>query len=177
MILKTDWPGFLEELTQWPSGLPIYLARQGVVKTASSHDHERGLTIMCTCVHPLTEVSETLQAMGRSVKNGRWISGQDAQEIDQDFWIAGIAYRTEEDQPGLWMDAFPHPPTASEILTSLLDEFVSEGVVDDQDRDQFAKWGSPNIILLSPDEIQSFLDRHNSRKVEESTDAVEEVEP
>lgn len=172
MTLTTDWDSFLEELPDWPDR-PVYLSRQGVLTVATVSDSTGKRLMVTSTSKPLSEAEANLLDKGRAVRKGRWTPATDAIGDGGDFYIAGVSYLSGEDKPGLWLDVFPYRPTPSDVLAHLLNEFHAEGLIQETDRDLFSRLSRPNVVILSPEEVQGFIDRHR----QSSPPPIEELEP
>ncbi|MCA0359717.1 MAG: hypothetical protein LCH41_01550 [Armatimonadetes bacterium] len=165
MRLETDWDGFVAELRdRWPRGARVYLERRGGFTLASAADTEANLVIVCREAVALETIQRNLLDKGHEVRRGRWADDNEAPGFG-DIWIAGVAYVSDEKRPGLWMDAFPYSPSQSDILTSMLTEFNEDGTLDPMDNDEFAAFAQPNIVVLDPAEIQTFVSHHGKSAI------------
>ncbi len=157
MQLLTDWNGFLAELqNRWPSGTTVYLARDGRYTVMTTTDQSDGTLFRCKHTIRLEEAKAKLTSLGHTCRNGVWSTESDHQSMDE-LYIAAVAYRTEHKEPGLWVDVYNSAPSPSKVLAKLLDEFNSDGTLDHADNETFQKFASPNIVILNPQHIQSFL--------------------
>jgi len=131
------------------------------IVTAGAPD--KGLVVVAVTSKPAADASMTLKESGFEVMPGEWID-EAAFAIDDcdaaDSWVVGIAYKSRESTPGLWMDAFPYEPTHSEALKAMYDEFVLNGEVEDVAFEEFLSLAAPNVVLLSPSDVARFARSH-----------------
>lgn len=162
MQLLTDWDGFLAEMqNRYPKGATIYLAREGR-NTVLTHLDSRD-RILFRCEHPVTleEATAALNTLGHTCQKGVWSTESEHQSLEE-LYIAAVAYKSDETKPGIWLDAYDHQPNPSEVLANLLAEFNAEGTLNDADNETFTKIAHPNVVILSPDNIQNFLAKNQS---------------
>ena len=101
-----------------------------------------------------------MKALGFNISNGRWTDGGLEFELGQrsaDAFIAAVSYYSKEASPGLWMDAYPTPPTPQIVLRSIYDEFRANDEIGDVTYEEFLRLAHPNVVILSPGEIATFL--------------------
>jgi hypothetical protein len=157
MQLLTDWDGFKTELqNRWPNGATVYLSRQGEFTTATATDPEQTFIFRCQHQIPLEQAKQDLESVGHACRNGRWTTESESASLDE-LYIAAVAYQSDQKEPGLWIDVYTQAPTPSQVLANLLAEFNADGTLDHADNDSFSKIAFPNIVILSPQNIQSFL--------------------
>ncbi|MFM9874499.1 MAG: hypothetical protein ACKVQS_13670 [Fimbriimonadaceae bacterium] len=163
MQLLTDWTGFLAELqNRWPDGATIYLARDGRYTTLTTIDQNDNILFRCKHVIPMEEAITKLTEIGHTCRNGVWSTESDHQSLDE-LYIAAVAYRTEHKEPGLWVDVYNSHPSPSKVLTKLLDEFNADGTLSEADNETFQKFAHPNIVILTPEQIQGFLGQNQAQ--------------
>lgn len=179
MQLRTDWDGFIGELqNRWIGGATVYLARDGQFTILTAMDPGDKTIFSSRVSENLESVSQKLSALGHTCRNGIWTTESGTPMLEE-LHIAAVAYISDERQPGLWVDCYPHAPTQSEIISNLLGEFNADGTLESTDNDDFIKMASPTIVVLTPAQIQQFLGK-NQPVVEDLTpsdlDAVSESE-
>jgi hypothetical protein len=101
-----------------------------------------------------------LERQGLAAWNGAWaVDGSIEDEVGPPLpaHVAAVAYRTSEDRPGLWMDAFEGAPSEVAVLEAMYDEFVKSGQIDPLPFDAFIEKAKVNVVILSPDEQAAFV--------------------
>lgn len=92
---------------------------------------------------------------------GVWMFDTDGilQEEEQpEAFIGAVAYQSEADEPGLWVDAYPTMPTQAQVLRGLYEDFQSTGEVNDQvSFEEFVRLAKPTVVVVSPNEVRSFV--------------------
>lgn len=133
----------------------------GVVATAAAP--EKHTVVAAGSSRPMAEVEEFLKGAGFDVVPGEWRDG-DSFNLDpssgSSSYVAAVAYRSREEMPGLWMDAFPHEPTTGEVLKALYDDFAATGDLEDVPFEEFIRVAHPNVVILSPDDVAKFVRMH-----------------
>ncbi|QYK53026.1 MAG: hypothetical protein KF824_12300 [Fimbriimonadaceae bacterium] len=167
MQLRTDWEGFIAELrNRWPNGATVYLARDGQFTLLTALDPSDKTIFSARVSDTLESLSAQLQGMGHDCRNGIWTTQSGATMLE-DLHIAAVAYKSDEKKPGLWVDCFPYLPTQSEVISKILEEFNADGTLETTDNDLFANIAVPNVVILTPAEIQQFIGK-NHLSVDES---------
>ncbi len=160
MQLRTDWDGFIGELqNRWVNGATVYLARDGQFTILTTLDPEDKTIFSARVTDSLESVSSKLQKLGHTCRNGIWTTESGTPMLEE-LHIAAVAYKSDESQPGLWVDCYPHAPTHSEIISNLLEEFNADGTLETKDNEIFVKIASPTVVVLTPAQIQQFLGRN-----------------
>ncbi|MDX2065383.1 MAG: hypothetical protein SFX74_06540 [Fimbriimonadaceae bacterium] len=114
----------------------------------------------------MRQAEHILERQGVTAWAGGWSSEG---VLDAEFvtsrrpYVAAVAYRTEEDRPGLWVDAYDDEPTELQVLEYMHREFVHTGQIDDLPFDDFLKLAQANVVCLSPDEIENYAADKRSR--------------
>jgi hypothetical protein len=130
----------------------------GSVVTAA--DPSKNLIVVATSALDLQATRIALESEGVACFNGSW-ECDDPQEGEQPTpaFVAAVAYRSREAMPGLWVDAFPFMPNQADVLQSMYEEFVHNAEVREIGFDDFIEFAKPNVLILSPEDLESFLRR------------------
>lgn len=95
---------------------------------------------------------------GMSVFDGQWRQNHEGPGAENEApYIAAVAYVSAHEKPGLWVDAYPEPPTGVQVLRAMYDEFVSTGELDESSFEEFLRLANANIVILSPADLRSFV--------------------
>lgn len=129
----------------------------GALATASGD----GATIVsCTAPMSVDALSAHLAKMGIETRPGHWRASDavgEAGEQRAPAYVVAVGYRSGESKPGVWVNSYPSEPTAAEVLRDLYDEFVENGEVGDVSFEEFLRFSHPNVIVVSPSEIDRYL--------------------
>lgn len=122
---------------------------------------EAGRTALVASVAPVpvAEARKALEEAGLEVFEGAW-SGVDGTNLAceaAEAFVASIAYQSTEGRPGVWVDAFPSLPTQVQVLRAMYDEFRETGELSDVSFEEFVRLANPNVVILSPSDLRSFL--------------------
>lgn len=131
------------------------MAAEGEVLTLTALNDDTGVAITTTTADGIDALRKFINKSGLTLRDGEWERAGDVVEVH----TAGVAYGSREGTPGLWMDAFPFPPTQLDVLRAFFDEMVETGEVNNVSFDQFLKRVQPNVVVLSPEEQLMFAAR------------------
>ncbi len=76
---------------------------------------------------------------------------------DSDFWIGAVAYKSAEDEPGVWVDVFVAQPTEEVVLKAMFDEFVRSGDLAESHYQDFLAEATPTVQVISARDVKSWL--------------------
>lgn len=161
VTLIVEFPEFVEVLKRFgsPTARIVFYRRTPHQVHLTYANPERGIEVVSSFLGSVAEVSRRLTEEGYEALPGMWIS-----EASLEYWakmtgnlcVAGVAYHTPSG-PGLWMDAYPSPPTEAQVLRSLFEEFVAEGLVKENEFERFLVEARPQVQILSPEDVERFL--------------------
>jgi hypothetical protein len=160
MVFRVDLEQFAEAVrTHLKSNVAAVATRENrTVITAG--DPEQRVVVAAASSKPAAKVREMLIEAGLTVTSGEWTESNEwALEPceEQDAYIAAVAYKSREEMPGLWLDAFPYEPSNGEILKALYDEFSEAGHLDSVPFEEFVRLSAANIVVLRPEDVARFL--------------------
>lgn len=161
MVLEVSFEDFLAEHTSLLPSAPVYVAptRSGCQVTAADPKINFILYARTSKLEPA--VAKTLTSAGKQVRKGAWI-GEEALAIHGNMFdchVAGVAYRSEGAQPGLWMEAFDNEPTSFDVLKRFYDEFKQGGFVGNLEMDAFCEAAEATVVILKPETIRQMAER------------------
>jgi hypothetical protein len=138
----------------------VYLAPNGKGTVLTVGDLHKQVVIASKSDAPLTEVSEALESAGLNVFPGRW--GDGSVEFAESSnghspFVAAVAYQSNDSTPGLWMDAFPTPPTPLIVLRTMFEEFKANSEIGEVTYEEFVRYARPNVVILTPGDIATYL--------------------
>lgn len=137
----------------------LELRSKGVIATAV---HPKSDRLVVSATHlTLTDARKVLEGRGMTVHLGRW-SLEVEPELEplelRNAYIGAVAYVSSEERPGVWVDVFPEMPTQVLVLRALYEEFRTTGELADVSFEEFVRLGKPNVAIVSPAEIATFLE-------------------
>jgi hypothetical protein len=109
------------------------------------------------------EAKQALIGAGIEVGHGGWAESSHgvSDSLGELPYVAAVAYKSAEEMPGLWIDAFLDAPTPATVLKSIYDEFRQTGEVGDMSFEEFIRLANPNVVIVSPPEMERFLSEKN----------------
>ncbi len=126
---------------------------RGTLATASKN----GDVVVASSKSAPAVVSEQLTEAGLTVHEGSWHTEHQAHGHEsEECYVAAVAYSSSDDKPGLWMDAYPDPPTGVQVLRAMYDELLSTGELQETSFEEFLRLANANVIILAPADIRSF---------------------
>jgi hypothetical protein len=156
MVLTVPFEGFAEALRAHSSVKVAYATTQGGRTVVTALDPSTGAVVRCQTPLAPPEAKAALGQAGIEVREGSWGDGSD---IPQALWVAAVAYKSDEDTPGLWVDTYESKPTTGQVLAELYEEFRETGEVGDVSLEEFIRLADPNVVVLSPEEQAEFSRR------------------
>ncbi len=130
----------------------------GSLVTSASADS--ATVVVAVCRETTEEAKVQLERQGLAAWNGAWaVDGSIEDELAPPFpaHVAAVAYRTSEDRPGLWVDAFDGAPSEVAVLEAMYDEFIKSGQIDPLPFEAFIEKAKVNVVILSPEEQAAFI--------------------
>ena len=126
MIFRVDLDNFAPAVQRLlGSKLAAVVSRDGRTIVTSA-DPQKGLIVGALTGKPVSEVRSVLVAAGLEAISGEWNESGELAMDDCDeppAYIVAVAYKSREAMPGLWVEAFGHSPTQTEVLKAFFDEF------------------------------------------------------
>jgi len=91
------------------------------------------------------------------VAHGRWLPDPLAGElqIEESLWVASVAYKSYEEKPGLWVNAYRGSPSVGDVLKDFYEEMIAETMLENVSLDSFIESVLPNVVVVSPDDMVS----------------------
>jgi len=118
-------------------------------------------TVLATWVDKKpADVRKELMGSGLSVHTGAWSLDLDSapHEVEiETVYVAGVAYKSAESKPGIWMDAYSEQPNEATVLRSMFEEFCETGEIADVSFEEFVRLANPNVVILTPDQVKDFI--------------------
>ncbi len=162
MVLQVEFEGFSAAVREYIGLTRAYVAVSHGQTLVSAAKPKEGLVVQAYTSLSVQEAREKLAQEGLPMADGVWLdpAGPSDQTEALTAWVAAVSYQSAERKPGLWLDAFPDPPSTSDVLTALYDEFVETGELQDMSLEQFIRIATPNVVILSPEDQARYLRKH-----------------
>lgn len=160
MMLHVEFDQFAQTVERLLQTKEAYCkAKGGAVVVTASHP-DRSVVVASVPRLTVTEIRLRLQQDGFEVRDGEWTdAGESAAGSmgGQPPYIAAVAYSSREKMPGLWLDAYAAQPVTGAVLRAFYDEFASNGEIPEVSFEEFVRLANPNVVILTPEEIQGFI--------------------
>ena len=169
MTLHVPWSDFPEEvIARIGPSARVYLTHQDGNTVATASDPRLGFILRSVTRQPYTGVIADLDRHDLKTGNGQWAKSEGSTEAD--VAIAAVAYVSNEETPGLWVEAFPFEPDVSDVISRMMEEFQREGALREVTAEQFTDMAKPNIVILDQREVKTMLE-HYERESKVTSDA------
>jgi hypothetical protein len=160
MILHVEFDQFSATVKRLLDTKEVYV-RALVGATAVSAGHSSKNFVVGSIVRqPADSIRQALLNEGHQVYEGEWTDSGEAVSNrigEQPTYLAAVAYVSREKMPGLWIDAYPSLPVSGLVLRSFYEELASNGEIGEVNFEEFVRLANPNVVIVGPNEIQSFL--------------------
>lgn len=153
MTLRVSLEDFAEAVHRYGGGLEVYVAGPADALTVTALNDESGVVIT-TIADDLDSLRKLLHDAGLELRDGA-LEESEVMEV----YVVGVAYTSKETTPGLWMDAFPYPPSQLEVLRAFYDELIETGELNEVPFEQFRRHINTNMVTLSPNDLSGFASR------------------
>ncbi len=159
MTLQVTPAQFAETVKRMLKTTDVFVAPNEAGSLITAADQQADLVIVAFAPEAPDQVKDRLKGDGFAVFGGSWTCSPDLQPLERSTaaFIAAVAYRSAEDRPGLWVDAYPSLPSQMTVLRAMFDEFRETGEMEHITFEEFLQLSSPNVVILSPSEVNSFL--------------------
>lgn len=106
------------------------------------------------------KVKASLNKLGFEVFDGAWRDEETAMALEDSpptFSIVAIGYKSADNMPGVWVDAFESEPSQMEALKALFEEFRASGELTDIPFEDFLRLANPNVVIVAGADLAKFL--------------------
>jgi hypothetical protein len=163
MTLQVSFDQFAETVKRLLNQEEAYVSPHEAGSLVTAANPEKSIVV--ASVTPLTPevVVASLKDIGLNVYEGTWLTQEEIVTqiaAPTPTYIAAVSYRSSGDKAGIWVDAYPSLPTQVTVLKTMFEEFRSTGEVDDVAFEEFVQIANPNVVIITPAEIESFLRQH-----------------
>jgi len=159
MTLQVDFDQFADAAKRHTKVQHAYLSRHEGRTLVAVADPVSNLILVAMSKHEIEETQAILKNEGFTSSKGAWHEGHDIHASDADTaFIAAVAYASGDEMPGVWVDAFAELPSQAMILKAIYEEFRQTGEVGEVSFEEFVRQANPNVVIVSPSEISSFLE-------------------
>lgn len=161
MTLVVDFAEFPEAVTQFKSDgeCCVMYRRVGDSTHFTYVNPQLGVQVVSMQFGSEKDGIADLESRGFATLRGMWVTDASLEHLEQlagDTYVAAVAYETKKG-PGLWIDAYPYPPTEGTVLRTVFEEFVNQGLLDEREFERFIQEGKPMVRVLSPTDAEQYL--------------------
>jgi hypothetical protein len=160
MILHVEFDQFLPTVKRMLDSKDIYLRLHGGTAVLTAASPAKPIVVASAVNGELGQIRQRVENEGFTVYDGEWTdAGEGASDRlgDRQAYIAAVAYQSRERVPGLWLDAYPTAPAQGVVLRAFYDELLQNGEIPEVSFEEFIRLANPNIVIIGPSEIQSYL--------------------
>lgn len=160
MTLQVAFDQFGETVKRLLNLQEAYVSPRGKGTLVTSAKPDKSIVVAAVSPTAPDMTTSVLKEAGIEVFEGTWLTPEDVlatSEPEAKPYIAAVSYRSNGDKAGVWVDAFPTMPTQVAVLRSMYDEFRATGEMDDIPFEEFSTLANANVVIVSPDEIDSYL--------------------
>lgn len=160
MTLNVDFDHFAEAVKRHLATKIAYVCRRESRTIVAAADPAANLIVSCSVKQEFASVKATLEKAGLEVAQGAWDDGTESSTngLEARPFVAAVAYASDDEMPGVWVDAYATLPTQALVLKALYEEFRQTGEVGDVSFEEFVRQANPNVVIVSPQEIDTFLE-------------------
>jgi len=164
MVLEVEFEDFAQEIDRRFGVREAYVTATAYGSQVTAADPKIDLVVFARTSMTAQKAKDALEAQTVSVRKGAWVAedemSREAMLIDS--YVVAVAYKSKEEMPGLWVDAFASEPTMHDVLITMLNEFREAGEVGDIELDDFTRAIDPNVLIVSPETLHGYLERKAS---------------
>jgi len=160
MTLQVAFDQFAETVKRLLKHEEAYVAAHTIGSIATSAKPSGDVVVAAITKLNPDAAGDALKEAGMAVFNGTWLTPEEMMtpEINPtETYIAAISYRSSSDKAGIWVDAYPTLPTQVTALKAMYEELRQTGEMGDVSFEEFVQLSNPNVVIVTPAEIESFL--------------------
>lgn len=160
MVLHVDFQNLGEEAKRHGLKPWAYLSTTSHGVVATLGDSSQQIVIQSETRMSLEQAKNSLTQQGLLFSSGRWFPDPLAGEIQiqEQLWVAAIAYKSYEEKPGLWVTAYRGSPSVGDVLRDFHNEMCQEASIDNVSVDELVQMVNPNVVIFGPNDLVNFAD-------------------
>ncbi|MFI5386541.1 MAG: hypothetical protein ACHQ50_10525 [Fimbriimonadales bacterium] len=160
MTLQVTFDQFAETVKRLLNQQEAYVSQHAMGTLVTAAKPEKTVVVAALVSQSPEAVTAMLKERGMSVFDGTWLTPEEvlapAAGLAQTY-VAAVSYRSGAEKAGVWVDAYPALPTQVTVLKTMYEEFRQTGEVDDVAFEEFVQLANPNVVIVTPTELESFL--------------------
>lgn len=160
MTLEVPFAAFVATVRRTVGDSDVYLARHARGTLVTSARPESNVVVASVNPFGFDQTKSALEAAGVVCHAGSWFDPESPAMATShiDIYVGAVAYRSSESSPGIWVDVYDSIPTQVQVLRAWYEEFRETGEVNDVTFEDFVRQAEPNVAIVTPTELQSFLE-------------------
>ena len=156
MTLRVPFDGFVEAVRRNLSTHDAYVHSDNARVIVSAGQGDKKMVVVASAQMTVEEAKNQLHGEGLHVFEGLWSIGDDLELMEMPY-LGAVSYRANKEKTGVWLEAYPELPSETRVLQDLYEEFRESGELGDINFDQFEVSSQASVVLLSPNQLESFL--------------------
>lgn len=159
MILHVEFEHFAAAVKRHMKTPHAYVSRLESKTHVSAADPLANVLVSASTSLGMEEAQQKLVASGLETSHGGWAEGGHgpSDSLGELPFVVAVGYKSGDEMPGVWLDAYAEVPTPAIVLKSIYDEFRQTGEIGDLAFEEFVRIASPNVVIVSPPEMERFL--------------------
>jgi hypothetical protein len=162
MTLNVPFDQFAKTALRMTQAKDVFVSGHGSGSLVTAADPEKSLLVISYTDLVVAVAKDRLSKAGLDPHDGIWKLTDEVvteEMASAHVYIAAVAYKSGETMPGVWVDAHATLPTQIQVLRAMFDEFRQTGELPDVSFEEFVRLSEPNVVIVAPNELQSFLDK------------------
>ncbi|HTQ09038.1 MAG TPA: hypothetical protein VMI31_03100 [Fimbriimonadaceae bacterium] len=172
MTLQVAFDQFADTVKRLLKHEEAYVAAHTIGSIATSAKLPGEIVVAAVTRLAPDAASKALKDAGLAIFQGTWLTPEEVMtpEINPiETFIAAVSYRSSGDKAGVWVDAYPALPTQVSVLKEMYDEFRETGELPDVTFEEFVAQANPNVVIVSPADIEAFLKQKETSESDAET--------
>lgn len=160
MTLEVPFTEFVSTVKRTLGDADVYVVQHARGTLTTAADPTKNLVVASVNLAGLDATKTAVEAGGCICYVGSWFDPESPSLASghQAAFIGAVAYKSSEPMPGVWVDAYESMPTQVTVLRTMYEEFKGTGEIGDMTFEDFVSTANPNVVIVAPHEIQSFID-------------------
>lgn len=160
MVLRVEFEHFHDTAKRMLPNAAAYVSAAGAASVVSAADPKSQTLLVSHAQLSQAETEAKLRELGMEVFSGSWsLDAAGFTEGSGACFVAAVAYASEEQKPGLWIDAYAEKPELADVMRAMFDEFKANGEVPEETSlEEFIRLANPNVVILSPEQLGNYME-------------------
>ena len=160
MTLEVPFPEFLATVHRVLGISDVYIVKHARGTLVTAARPEQNTVIAAVNPAGVEPTKATIEEQGALCHYGSWFDPESPAMASSHVatFIGAVGYRSSETIPGVWVDAYEALPTQVQVLRAMYEEFRGTGEIGDLSFEDFVSTAHPNVVIVSPTEIQAFIE-------------------